>query len=118
MSRIDTPLTAEPVELDARRMSPGRRARIIARDGHQCRYPGCEVTTGLEVDHIVALALGGRDADDNLESLCAEHHAQKTKRDVKMIAKAKRAGLKHRGEFPPAPQKIKSRGFQRRWTDQ
>ncbi len=116
MSRVDTPLIREPVEIDGRAMSTARRVRIIARDGNCCRYPECEITTGLQVDHIVALALGGRDTDDNLETLCADHHKQKTARDVRMIAKAKRAGLKHRGEFPPAKQKIRSRGFERRWN--
>lgn len=115
MSCIDTPMHRAPVEIDVRRMSTARRARIIARDGGCCRYPECEVSTGLEVDHIIALALGGRDSDDNLETLCAAHHLTKTKRDVKLIAQAKRRGLKHRGEFPPAKQKLKGRGFERRW---
>lgn len=114
MSRVETPMTREEVEIDGRAMTPARRARIIARDKH-CRYPGCEIAVGLEIDHIVALALGGRDIEDNLECLCQHHHAQKTKRDVALIAKAKRTGLKHRGEFPPPVQKIRSRGFQRRW---
>lgn len=117
MSRIEQPLTREPVEIDGRAMSTGRRARIIARDGYCCRYPDCEVSTGLQVDHIVALALGGKDTDDNLETLCADHHKQKTARDIRMIAKAKRLHLAHTGQKPPAKQKIKSRGFQRRWGD-
>jgi len=117
--RIEAPMKREPVEIDGRSMSTARRARIIARDGGKCRYPSCEVTTGLEVDHIVCLALGGRDTDDNLETLCADHHLAKTKRDVKMIAKARRAGAKHRGEFPASKAKIRGRGFQRTrdWRD-
>jgi 5-methylcytosine-specific restriction endonuclease McrA len=107
----------DPVELDGRAMSTARRQRIIARDGNCCRYPECEVMTGLEVDHIVALKLGGRDTDDNLETLCRDHHLAKTKRDVALIAKAKRLNLAHTGQKPPATQKIRSRGFQRRWGD-
>lgn len=105
-----------PVEIDARSMSPARRARIIARDGGKCRYPECEETKGLEVDHIVCLALGGRDRDDNLESLCGPHHLAKTKRDMGLIARAKRRQMKHEGTFPPAKQKLRGRGFERRWT--
>jgi 5-methylcytosine-specific restriction endonuclease McrA len=116
VSRVNTPLHRDPVEIEARRMSPARRGKIITRDKH-CRYPGCGISDGLEVDHIVALALGGRDSDDNLECLCGPHHAQKTRRDIGLIAKAKRLHLAHTGQKPPPTQKIKSRGFQRRWGD-
>jgi 5-methylcytosine-specific restriction endonuclease McrA len=119
-SRIATPTRREPVEIAERTaLTPARRARILARDGHMCRYPGCAQLLGLEVDHIVALGLGGRDSDDNLETLCRVHHQQKTRRDAALIAKAKRAGAKHRGEFPPSKAKIRSRGFRpsRDWRD-
>lgn len=118
-TRVATPIRREPVEIVARAISASRRAQIIARDRGRCCYPGCAATSGLEVDHIVALALGGRDADDNLETLCAAHHQQKTRLDARLIAKAKRAGAKHRGEFPPSKAKIRSRGFAptRDWRD-
>lgn len=116
---INTPMHREPVEIEGRSMTAARRARIIARDGGTCRYPDCEATHGLEVDHIVCLALGGRDSDENLETLCYDHHKQKTRRDVGLIAKAKRAGAKHRGEYPASKAKIRSRGFakSRDWSD-
>lgn len=118
-TRIETPLHRELVEIAERALTPLRRARILTRDGYRCRYPGCGQTGDLEVDHIVALGLGGSDRDDNLETLCGAHHQQKTKRDASLIAKAKRAGAKHRGEFPPSKAKIRSRGFQptRAWKD-
>lgn len=115
MTRIDTPMTREPVEIDGRAMSPKRRAKILARDGNRCRYPDCEVSTGLEVDHIVPLALGGKDADGNLETLCAAHHLAKTRLDVKLIAKAKRIKAKHEGTAPPPTQKLNGRPFKKRW---
>lgn len=118
-TRINTPMTREPVAIAPRAITAARRARLIARDGGQCRHPGCAATHGLEVDHIVALGLGGRDSDDNLETLCAVHHRQKTRHDARLIAKARRAGAKHRGEFPPSKAKIRSRGFPptRDWRD-
>lgn len=116
MSRIATPPIREPVEIEPRAMTPARRARILARHNGCCAYPECAETVGLELDHTIPLALGGRDADDNLRPLCGPHHKAKTALDVKLIAKAKRAGLNHRGEFPPAKQKIRNRGFERRWT--
>ncbi len=105
----------DPVVIEPRRMSPARRQRIIERDGGCCTYPGCEVTTGLELDHTIALELGGKDADDNLKCLCAEHHKQKTKLDAGLIAKAKRRQANHEGRKPPPTQPLRSRNtFKRR----
>ncbi len=114
MSQI-APQIHEPVAIEPRRMSSARRAKIIAAHGGKCAYPGCDETQGLEVDHHIALGLGGKDADENLEPLCLHHHASKTKRDLALIAKAKRRGLKFRGEFPPSKSRLKGRGFERRW---
>lgn len=118
-SRIDSPMVREPVEIDRRHMTPARRARIISRDKH-CKHPGCEATDALEIDHIVALELGGKDADWNLQALCYEHHKRKTAQDMRMIGKARRAGAKDRGEYPPSKVKIRSRGFpkSRDWQDE
>lgn len=118
-SQIDSPVVRERVVIEPRALTSVRRTRIIARDGGRCRYPGCIATSGLEVDHIVALGLGGRDSDDNLQTLCSVHHLQKTRQDARMIAKARRAGAKHRGEFPPSKAKIRRRGFEptRDWRD-
>lgn len=116
MSQVHSPQERESVEIEPRRMTPARRARIIARDGGCCTYPGCEVTSGLEVDHSIALALGGKDDDANLKALCLHHHASKTKLDMALIAKAKRRALKDQGLFPKAKQTIRGRGFDRRWT--
>lgn len=110
---INSPMHREPVEIEGRAMTPARRARILQRDGGTCRYPECESTHGLQIDHIVALALGGRDADENLETLCEDHHKQKTRRDVGLIAKAKRQKAKHDGTFPPSKAKIRGGGFRK-----
>lgn len=105
----------EPVEIEPRRMSSARRARIIERDGGCCTYPGCEVAVGLEIDHTIALELGGKDRDDNLKTLCAGHHKLKTRVDAGLIAQAKRRQAGHLGQKPPPTQAIRSRGFKKRW---
>lgn len=104
-----------PVEIEPRRMSSARRARIIERDGGHCTYPGCDVSVGLEIDHTIALELGGKDADANLKTLCADHHKLKTKTDAKLIWQAKRRQANHLGQKPPPTQALRSRGFKRRW---
>lgn len=41
-----------------------------------------------QLDHIIPLELGGADDATNLQGLCEEHHAAKTKREA--IERAKR----------------------------
>lgn len=55
------------------------RARILARDGHKCQFPGCNRTHStdgkhLSVHHIDPLRNCDVHDDDNLISLCSEHH--------------------------------------------
>jgi 5-methylcytosine-specific restriction endonuclease McrA len=116
MTRVASPSGEYVPPTPRKSMGPARRARILKRQDGQCAYPACEVTVGIEIDHIVCLELGGRDTDDNCEGLCVEHHKQKTARDLKLIAKARRCRLKDRGEFPAAKQKLRGRGFEKRWV--
>jgi hypothetical protein len=43
-----------------------------------CAVPTCEQTKGLEIDHIVPFALGGKTELDNLDRKCRGHHRLKT----------------------------------------
>lgn len=81
----------------------------LARTGGQCARLDCAMTTGLEYDHIIALKLQGKHAPENIEPLCAPHHLAKTRRDVEMIARAKRRA----GETCAGPTKrpLQGRGF-------
>lgn len=72
--------------VDVRRVAhPGRtipahvRTALEARDP-TCVVPGCDVRTGLEIDHIRPFADGGRTELANLARLCRFHHGQKTHR--------------------------------------
>lgn len=61
-----------------------RRTRILQRFNHQCAVEGCNLTLHtngpnfFELDHILPLADGGSDEDDNLQVLCLNHHREKT----------------------------------------
>ena len=47
-----------------------------------CEWPGCAQAM-VDVDHIVPLAAGGARLDtNNMQSLCTQHHKEKTKRDA------------------------------------
>jgi 5-methylcytosine-specific restriction protein A len=62
------------------------RAAVTRRARWLEAHPLCEeagrVVVATVPDHIVALVNGGTDTEDNLQSLCAEHHRIKTAKDL------------------------------------
>lgn len=38
-------------------------------------------TAAAEVDHVIPLSQGGADDESNFQSLCVEHHLEKSKRE-------------------------------------
>jgi 5-methylcytosine-specific restriction endonuclease McrA len=103
--------SGEPVTPEPRRMTPARRARILSAFDGRCAYPECSETAGLEIDHTIALELGGKDADHNLRPLCERHHKQKTALDARLIAKMRRRKAKNDGTYPKPLRPLHSRGF-------
>jgi 5-methylcytosine-specific restriction protein A len=85
-----------------RRRSLATRERLdlfLSAQG-RCQRCGWALTPGIrwEVDHVVPLALGGRDATDNMQVLCSPCHSGKTReRDVPAIAKTARIRARHLG---------------------
>jgi 5-methylcytosine-specific restriction protein A len=65
---------------------PWRRLRneILRRDGFLCQPCKAQKRTKLatEVDHIVPMFEGGSDAKANLQAICTECHAVKTKAEA------------------------------------
>lgn len=53
------------------------RKRVFERDGHACVLCGC--TDGLECDHIREVRKGGRPEMDNLRTLCAPCHRNRSR---------------------------------------
>ena len=62
-----------------------------------CQVPTCDMTMGLEIDHIVPFAEGGAASLENLVRLCKRHHLQKTHDGYRLI---KRVGGVSSGEAP------------------
>ncbi len=58
-----------------RSISPGTRAAVLDRDGHQCSY--CGSTDNLTIDHILPVALGGLSIIENLRTLCGHCNTSK-----------------------------------------
>ncbi len=59
------------------RMTSRLRAAILARDGC-CQVPGCDEERDLQIDHIEELSCGGKTVSENLITMCARHHGDKT----------------------------------------
>jgi 5-methylcytosine-specific restriction endonuclease McrA len=78
---------------------PRRRAHVLQRDGHRCTWHHAGHRCphpATDVDHI-------KPGDDhrlaNLQSLCADHHRQKTQAEAQAARRAKAS----RARRPPEP---------------
>lgn len=83
-----------------RRLSTRARLELFLAAQGRCNACDRILTPGTrwEIDHVVPLALGGADADHNLQVLCSPCHSGKTAtRDVPAIAKAERIRARHLG---------------------
>lgn len=88
------------------------KAAMSARQGGVCFVWGC--TNPIAIwEHFTPVAMGNAEKPDC--GLCKEHADEKTKRDVKAIAKVKRIRKKLAGETK-AKRPIRSRGFDKTKT--
>ncbi|WP_316859963.1 HNH endonuclease signature motif containing protein [uncultured Cohaesibacter sp.] len=88
------------------------KAEAFLRDGGRCVKCGTKLSPdATEYDHIEPCGLGGDNSLDNCQCLCGECHKEKTKGDVKTIAKVKRIHNKHVGIETRKKQKLPSRPF-------
>ena len=82
-------MTRAAIQIEKPNVSAGTKAKILAATDHVCARPGCTIRA-TDVDHILPLWLGGSNREKNLEGLCPDHHAAKTKLEASLRAKAKR----------------------------
>lgn len=59
-----------------------------------CAVCGVPYDTTHQIDHIVALCLGGTDDWDNLQPLCILCHREKTKEDIRELLRARVAEIR------------------------
>lgn len=97
--------------MNRRRLTPTERAAMLARQGGCCVVWGCTETRGLIEEHSTPFAWR---ADKPDQLMCVQHHKEKTKLDIKAIAKVRRIVYK-KTQFDKRKAKggtrIKSRGF-------
>lgn len=81
--KLTTLKPRQPVQRLRGRAAVARRARWLYDHPlcAECDRQGF-VRAATVPDHVVALVNGGQDSEENLQSLCAEHHAEKTARDL------------------------------------
>ncbi len=65
------------------------RRRVSKQQGYRCAACGLP-QVHLELDHIIALSLGGTDERRNLQGLCHDCHLSKTRSDMAALRKARR----------------------------
>ena len=78
------------------------RVRIFDECNGRCRNCDILIVGGVRpaIDHVIAIANGGPNAERNLQLLCVTCHAEKTKRDVAEKSTVYRKRLKHLGLKP------------------
>lgn len=77
-----------------------QRLAILEANGRRCYLTGAvidPVKDRWEIEHVIPLAGGGTDGDDNCRPVLASAHLEKTKADLARIAKGKRIEQKHKG---------------------
>lgn len=82
-----------------------QRAQIFLLHKGQCHLCPHKIDGGKErwdLEHIIPLAMGGKDEIENLAPAHVDCHKDKTKSDKANIAKAKRREAKHIGARAPS----------------
>lgn len=85
-------------------MTPARRLRIAEAHGwicDECGFPIDPVREKWDVDHELALGLGGADDDSNWRPLHVKCHKTKTAVDVGKMSKADAQRAAHLGAKTP-----------------
>lgn len=96
---------------------PRVRLRVFEAFGGVCYLSKRKIRAGdkWELEHVLALTLGGENRERNLAPALIEPHKAKTAEDVATKAKTDRIRKKHLGIAPAPTRKLQSRGFQKRW---
>lgn len=87
-----------------RALTKGQRIDLLHLHSGRCHICGQTINLAREdmhVEHVIPLAMGGADDLTNMQPAHVGCHAEKTKIDVRAIAKAKRVAAKHNGTWRP-----------------
>lgn len=88
-----------------RHISTTARVRLFAQHEGRCHLCGQKidgVRERWEVEHVIALELGGSDTPDNWAPAHVQCHKVKTRQDMADIGRARRVHAKHIGAKAPS----------------
>jgi len=91
--------------------SGGRCECMVNRDGEMIRCNAVLIPSRVEYDHLIPDALGGEPTLENCVAACILCHAEKTKQDVRQIAKAKRLENREANVQRKTDRPLEGRGF-------
>lgn len=60
---------------------PQRRALVLDRDGHRCRWRARDKVCGKHANEVDHIRPGNDHRPENLQALCTNHHAIKSSRE-------------------------------------
>lgn len=85
------------------KIPPRVRLRVFETWGGVCGLSGRKIMPGdkWQIDHRIALALGGEHREANMWPVLVDAHKEKTKRDVAAKSKVARIRKKHLGIWTP-----------------
>jgi len=98
---------------DDSRPPPSVRLRIFTRANGICHISGRKIMPGeaWDVEHILAICLGGKNVESNMAPALAKAHRSKTKQDRAQKAKNDAVQMMNLGIRRPS--RIKSAGFRK-----
>lgn len=94
---------------------PRVRLRVFERHGGVCYLSGRKIRPGdvWDVEHVIAISLGGENRETNLRPALKDAHREKTAADMAVKSKVERIRKKHLGIYPKSKAPLRSRGFQK-----
>jgi len=100
---------------DDDRVPPRVRLRVLEAYGRKCYLSGREIRPGdaWELEHVIALILGGAHRESNLAPALVAPHNRKTATEMAIKSKIADVAKKHAG-ITASKQPIRSRGFAKR----
>ncbi len=85
-----------------KRLSTARKVALFLSAGGICHLCGGKIVGKWEVEHVVALAMGGADDESNMRPAHKVCHSPKTSTDLGLIAKVKRLEARRLGITKPS----------------
>ncbi len=75
--RIDEQNRRARIKANGGKLSRDIAQRLLVDQKHSCNYCAADISTKFHLDHIVAIAVGGKNTDENIQLLCPSCNRRK-----------------------------------------